>query len=85
MLVAVSESTSAVYLALLSFNIFYQWATEATTLGYPFKLPNNSLVVAFCFLVLFLDTFNKKLKKPLHRVKNRRTTKRTPTTIALLC
>jgi hypothetical protein len=85
MLFVVSESISAVYLLLTSLNILYQWVTEATAPGYPFKLPNNSLVMAFCFLVLFLDTFNKRLKKPLHRSKRTQPKGAAPPAILILC
>jgi glucan phosphoethanolaminetransferase (alkaline phosphatase superfamily) len=75
LLVAVSESTSAVYLVFIAFNVFYQWVTEGSDIVNLFRLPDNSLVMAFCFLVLFADTF-KKTKNTLHRSKSSKSSKR---------
>ena len=66
------ESVSWCYSVLTFFNLCYQWAFNETTLGYPFKLPTSSLFLAFCFLVLFFDTINKRMKRHLIASKRKK-------------
>ena len=75
MLAILAVSSSGCFSFFMFLNLCYEWTFDTPSFGYPFKLPSDTLIVAFFFLVLFVDTLNRSIKKhsvDLKRIKKKR-------------